>query len=96
MERGEAALVLATQKGVAISADRVQLAKFYFENGELEKALRFMKRIGESDCELSWQVLRLKILDNLNLKKEALLQAKMILANDSTHAVALKALEKFS
>ncbi|HIA72277.1 MAG TPA: hypothetical protein EYO01_06240 [Phycisphaerales bacterium] len=96
MERGEAALVLATQKGVAISADRVQLAKFYFENGEYEKALRFMKRIGESDCELSWQVLRLKILDSLNRKKEALLLAKRILGIKSTHEVALKALEKFS
>ena len=95
-ERGEAALTLAIQRGTAISADRVQLAKFYFENNEFEKALRFMKRIGESDCELSWQVLRLKILDSLNLKEEALLQAKRILAEMTTHELALKVLEKFS
>jgi hypothetical protein len=95
-ERGEAALTLAIQRGTAISADRVQLAKFYFENGEFKKALRFMKRIGESDCELSWQVLRLKILDSLNLKEEALLQAKRILAEMTTHGLALKVLEKFS
>jgi hypothetical protein len=95
-ERGEAALTLAIQRGTAISADRVQLAKFYFENNEFEKALRFMKRIGESNCELSWQVLRLKILDSLNLKEEALLQAKRILAEMTTHGLALKVLEKFS
>jgi hypothetical protein len=96
VDQGEAALVLAIQKGVAISADRVQLSKFYFENGEVKKALRIMKRIGESECELSWQVLRLKILDSLNRKKEALLLAKRILDKNSTHEVALKALEKFS
>jgi len=45
---------------------------------------------------LSWQVLRLKIFDSLNLKKDALLQAKRILSKKSTHEVALKALEKFS
>jgi hypothetical protein len=95
-DRGEAALVLAIQKGVAISIDRVQLAMFYFKNGEYEKALRIMKRIGESDCDFSWQVLRLKILDSLNRKKEALLQAKRVLTEMPTHDFALKVLEKFS
>ncbi len=96
-EQGIRALLLATQKGVMISSDRAQLANYYLAHEKYEDALKSLKQVGISSTgEISWQVLRLKILVALGRAEESLQQANTILAQNATHPVALEALKKFS
>ena len=94
--QGEASLLHAIRQGVATSADRAQLANYYHEQKSNEEALRVLRTVGLQRGELSWQVLRLKILVALGLEVEVIQQANQVLSQDSTHSTALSALEKFS
>ncbi|MBT6164881.1 MAG: hypothetical protein HOH93_03090, partial [Phycisphaerae bacterium] len=95
-KQGEASLLHAIRQGVATSADRAQLANYYHEQKSNEEALRVLRTVGLQRGELSWQVLRLKILVALGLEVEVIQQANQVLSQDSTHSTALSALEKFS
>ncbi len=89
IELGKDALELAIRRGVAISADRAQLAKQYYEAKQYEKALHSLRSVGVSKGELTWQVLRLKILVALNLTEEAKQMAQHILEQEPTQEDAL-------
>ena len=95
-EQGREAIALAIKKGVALFPDRAQLAKHYYENEQFEDAWRILGRVGLSSGELSWQVLRLKILTELNDEEQVVIQANRILHQNPGNEVALNAIDKYT
>jgi len=90
-EKGIEAIEQAIKKRTVIPADRAQLANYYAKRDEFEKALKALGRAGISG-EISWQVLRLRILVALQLTDQAKQVASNILKIKPTHAEALKVL----
>ncbi|GEM_PF-2859538 len=95
VEQGVEALHRSLQLGVFTSADRAKLANYYYEQEEYDEGLRVLREVGLNRGELTWQVLRLKLLISLNQSDAAIRQASLVLEQDSTHSVALHALELF-
>ena len=95
-EQGRDAISLAIRKGVAIFPDRAQLAQYYYSNEQYENALKVLGRVGLASGELSWQVLRLNILTELNDEEQVVIQANRILHQNPGNEVALNAIDKYT
>ena len=78
LEQGVQALQIAIQKGIELPADRAVLAQVYLTQTDFESAIRAMGRIGLTGGDLSWRLLRLRILVALGQPDEAKLLATSI------------------
>ena len=95
-ELGTQAIMLAIKHGFATSSDRAQLANHFFKVENYESGLRALREVGANRGEMTWQVLRLKLLVALEKGNEATQLANVILEQDSTQENALAALKKFA
>jgi hypothetical protein len=90
-EKGVEALQLALQKQIFIPADRAHLALHYANKEDYESALKSLGRMGIGG-EITWQVLRLRILVALQLESQAREVADNILRINPSHQQALNVL----
>ena len=94
-ELGEKAIRYSISRGVAIAADRAQLAKRLYQSENFKDGLRVLRGVGLAGDEITWQELRLKLLVALDYKEDAIRLANKILEQNSTNLIAKSALEKF-
>mgnify|MGYP001379102352 FL=1 len=83
--------ILALQKQIFIPADRAHLALHYANKEDYESALKSLGRMGIGG-EITWQVLRLRILVELQLESQAREVADNILRINPSHQQALNVL----
>ena len=94
-ELGTDAIHFAISRGVATSADRAQLASRLYDLEKYDDGLRVLRGVGIGRSEISWQVLRLKLLAALEREDDSIRIANQILEQNSTNEVALTVIEKF-
>ena len=95
-EQGIEAVSLAIQKGVALFPDRAKLAQHFYAKEQYKEALRVLGRVGLASGEISWQVLRLNILIELDDADAVVEQASKVLHQNPAHELALNAISKYT
>ena len=79
VELGARALALAIRKSAELPADRAVLAQHFYSIREYKKAMKVIGKVGLQGGDLSWRLLRLRILVALQLSEDAIQLAQGIL-----------------